>query len=272
MDKKPALIDLHNLVKICQRNDTPNWATIIQEHFTNIIEFQKFVEEFERNIHDFNFVEEYLGVKLYPQSYLTSLSHKAKLYPKSHLTSLSYETLTTPYLEDVPQVLIFDLPTTIAPINKSQVEVWNKKTETLFEIGKQNIREKYDFDYTLVDIQGVEVYAIITDHPFSSNILFDIETMDGLLGTHGSLVGVPTRQETAIYPIEGEQVTQSMNILLSIILRRKQEGLGVTISDKLFWYHDGRFQTIPYEISGRNLDFYPPPEFIKLLDQLNIGF
>ncbi|MFW9959317.1 MAG: hypothetical protein ACFFCT_14715 [Candidatus Odinarchaeota archaeon] len=45
-----------------------------------------------------------------------------------------------------------------------------------------------------------------------------------------------------------------------------------SVCDNLFWYNDGIFHIIPYKISGRNLDFYPPPEFMQLLDELGVDF
>ena len=42
-----------------------------------------------------------------------------------------------------------------------------------------------------------------------------------------------------------------------------------SITPNLFWYRDGTFEQLPYELEGNQLSFAPSDDFVELLDQLS---
>jgi hypothetical protein len=47
------------------------------------------------------------------------------------------------------------------------------------------------------------------------------------------------------------------------------EGPG-SISDNIFWYKDGHYENLPYEIVDDKIQFYPPEGFVSMLNSLGL--
>jgi hypothetical protein len=47
----------------------------------------------------------------------------------------------------------------------------------------------------------------------------------------------------------------------------EREGPG-SITPNLYWYRDGRFTLLPYEIANKQFNFRPPDELVDLMNQL----
>src|SRR5690606_37707118 len=99
------------------------------------------------------------------------------------------------------------------------------------------------------------------------NIVFDIENRKELIGSKGSLVGLPHRHSAIIYPIENLEVVKAINGLIPTIYGMNQEGPG-SLSNNLFWYKDKTFTQLPYKIDEGKLQFFPPNNFVELLNEL----
>ncbi|WP_428232723.1 hypothetical protein [Flavobacterium sp.] len=247
-------LGLSNVAQICKQDQPKNYKVIIKDHFNSLIEANKFEIEFEKKVDNFDEVKKYIGVRLYNEEYV---DYTGKEF-----------TIGKEFEGDIYSMIVFDFPHSISSIKPEQIKNWGKSIDELFEIGIQNIREKYPLTITKEDFNTFDIWFVNSDHFFTPNILFDIENLKKLSGSNGLLIGIPHRHSAIIYPIENLEIVKAMNGIFPAIHNMNIEGPG-SLSNKVFWYKDEIFTEIPYKIQDEKLQFFPPENFLKMLNELN---
>jgi hypothetical protein len=247
-------LGLVNIAQVCNQDEKRNYKTIVKEHFDSLIRTHEFDREFEKTTHNYNEIKEYIGVRLYSTEYFAQIDKNAIV---GKLIA-----------DDLYATLIFDLPDAIQSIKKEETEKWGKTLDELFEIGIQNIRQKYLFEISQQQVGDFTIWFVQGDHFFTPNIIFDFNKYPELIGTNGSLIGIPHRHAVIIYPIENIGVVNAINALIPIVNGMYHEGPG-SISGYLYWYKDGLFENLPYKIEDNKLQFYPPESFVEILNKLS---
>jgi spermidine synthase len=73
------------------------------------------------------------------------------------------------------------------------------------------------------------------------------------VGTGGALVGIPNANALILYPVGDEDITKDAHALAETVDRMATEG-EMLLSNRLYWYHDGRFEIVPFSIErGRSV-------------------
>jgi len=246
-------LGLVNLAQICKQENRNAWKEIVADHFNRMIEANNFETDFNKKIKDFNQIQQYIGVRLYHKEYIETVGRENTVYRE----------LT----DEIVELLVFDLPRTVTSIKPENISAWNKQTNELFDIGFKNIKSNYPLEISQQDMKDYKIWFIQSDNVFASNILLDKAELKKYIGKHGSLIGVPHRHAVIIYPIENLEVTKAINSLIPIIKGMNNEGPG-SISDKLYWYNDNKLINLPYNIGDNKLQFYPPDDFVTMLNGL----
>ena len=246
-------LGLTNVSQVCKREGPKFYKEIITEHFDSMIRAHKFDQEFKKIADNFEEVKKYIGIRLYDNEYVAHIGKEL--------------TIGKDIAGDVYAMIVFDLPDCVLNIKPEQIEPWNKTIDELFEIGKKNIKEKYLISVTKEKFGEFSIWFANSDHFFTPNIIFDLENRPELIGTEGSLVGLPHRHSAIIYPIENLEVVKAINGIIPALFGMNQEGPGA-LSNNLFWYKDNTFKLLPYKIEDGKLQFYPPEDFVKLLNVL----
>ncbi|HEX2898851.1 MAG TPA: hypothetical protein VHS96_03930, partial [Bacteroidia bacterium] len=70
-----------------------------------------------------------------------------------------------------------------------------------------------------------------------------------------------------IHPIEDSSVIKAINMMIPMTYGMHHEGPG-SISANLYWYRQGKFMKLPYNIGNQSLNFQPPSDFVAMLDYL----
>lgn len=244
---------LTNLAQVCKQRGKRYYKEIIAEHFNSMIRANKFDREFKKIADNFEEVKKYIGVRLYDNDYVAHVGKE--------------NTIGKAFAGDIYSMIVFDFPDAILSIQPEQTTAWNKTTDELFEIGISNIKSRYPLTITKETFGKFGVWFVQGEHFFTPNIVFDIENRKELIGSKGSLIGLPHRHSAIIYPIEGLEVVEAVNKLIPAIHGMNQEGPG-SLSDNLFWYNDKTFTQLPYKIKEGNLQFFPPDDFVGLLNGL----
>ena len=247
-------LGLINLAQICRQQPVRKWQNIIQSHFNNMREASLFQDEFNKKAHNFDLIKDYLAVRLYSNDYLSYLDDTAA-------------TIGGPVTDDITAILVFDLPKTVVNVKPEQTIQWNKTNEELFEWGRENARKNNPVEISSQTVAGFAIRFIQGVHFFVANTVLDMGRYPELVGTKGSLVGIPHRHAVLVYPIENLEVATAVGKLIPIIRGMFEEGSG-GISPNLYWYHANRFTTLPYELSDNKLKFYPPEAFVDMLNIL----
>jgi hypothetical protein len=247
-------LGLVNLAQVCKQDEPEYYKETINEHFNTLIQATQFDKEFSKIADNFEEVKKYIGVRLYHDEYVASVGRE--------------NTIGKDFAGDIYKMLVFDFPHSVENIKPEQATAWNKTVEELFEVGVENIKLNYPLDITKEDFGEFCIWFVQGEHFFTPNIVLDLESRQELIGSKGSLIGLPHRHVAIIYPIENLEVLKAINGLIPTIYGMCQEGPG-SLSDNLFWYKDKIFTHLPYEIEDDKLNFIPPQEFVELLNELN---
>jgi len=247
------ILGLTNVVQVCKQGDKKYYKEIITEHFNSMIRAYKFDKEFGKMAENFEEVKKYIGVRLYDNEYVAYIGKE--------------NTIGKDFAGDIYSMIVFDFPDSVLSIKPEQTTAWNKTTDELFEIGASNIKSKYPLTITKEAFGEFSIWFVHGEHFFTPNIVFDIENRKELIGSKGSLVGLPHRHSAIIYPIENLEVVKAINGLIPAIYGMNQEGPG-SLSNNLFWYKDKTFTQLPYKIYEGKLQFFPPDNFVSFLNEL----
>ena len=201
-------------------------------------------------------MKRYIAVRLYDDGYMASIG-KQNLVRKEFAGELSV-------------VIVFDFPNTITNIKPEQMESWHKSIDELYAIGIENVRNNYTTKIEAVEFGPDQkvIYSCESEHLFATNILFDMEKQDGLIGKAGSLVAVPNRSLALIYPINDLQVVGVIKSLCLTVPKLCHNNPG-SLTSEIYWYRNGKFILLPYESTKTGVSFSPPDEFIAVLNSLS---
>jgi hypothetical protein len=246
-------LGLMNVAQVCKQDAPKNYKKMVSAHFDALIRAHQFDTGFKQIIDDYDKIQDYIGVRLYPIDYPAAIGKDL--------------TIGKEFSEGIYAMLVFDLPDSIINIQPEQADKWNKTLDELFETGIQNIRHKYPLEISEQKFKEFNIWFVQGDHFFAPNIVFDLNNHSKLVGSKGSLIGIPHRHSVIIYPIENIKVVKAINQLIPTIYGMNEEGPG-SISNNIFWYKDGHFQNLPYKIADKKLQFFPPQYFVELLHTL----
>lgn len=249
-----GVMGLVNVAQVCKQSESQDYHEIIKEHFDSMIRTYQFDKEFKKTIYDYDQIKQYIGVRLYPIDYFSQVG-KENILGKD-------------FSEDVFATLIFDLPDSVQSIKPEETISWDRTFDELFEVGLNNVKTKYSYDISQQQFNGFNIWFVQGDHFFSPNILLELENYPNVIGSKGSLIGLPHRHAIIIYSIEDFGVIDAINALIPTIKGMYEEGPG-SLSEKLFWYNGGEFKDLPYKIDDDKIQFYPPEDFVNLLNDLN---
>lgn len=246
-------LGLLNVAQVCKQEGQKHYKTIIKEHFNAMIRTNQFEKEFVKIADNFDEVKKYIGVRLYDYEYVAHVGKE--------------NTIGKDFADDIYAMVVFDFPDSVLSIRPDQTIAWGKSFEELFEIGVNNVRTKYPLIITKEGFGEFDIWFVQGEHFFTPNIVFDIENKSELIGSKGSLIGLPHRHSAIIYPIENLEVVKAINGLIPTIYGMNQEGPG-SLSNNLFWYKDNTFIQLPYKFENNKLQFFPPDSFLELLNEL----
>jgi hypothetical protein len=255
--REPHRYGLTNLAQTCAQSPIEEWPSIIAWHFDYIADE---VEHGEADIEVFKSFENarsVLHVRIWAEEALGVFSELDERMPaRIDLPG----TVTT---------LVFDLPRTIRSVMRSESDHWNLSDAELFEIALANLRAAGDLPKPeCQDIgEGARLYMFVGDSFLVGSIALILEDYPELLGPFGTLVGVPTRHVVIAAPIQNVSAVHVIKQVIPMIDDVSRKGPG-TISPHLYWYRDGRYVPLPYQIKESSVAFHPPAEFIEVLNEL----
>lgn len=246
-------LGLINIAQVCKQENPKSYKEIITEHFDAMIRTHKFEQEFNKIADNFEEVKKYIGVRLYNNEYVSYIGKEF--------------TIGKDFAGDIYAMIVFDFPDSVLSIKPEQIQTWNKSIDELFEIGKNNIREKYPINISKEQFGEFSIIFGNADHFFTPNIVFDIENRPELIGTYGSIIGLPHRYSILLYPIEDLEVLDAINGLVPAVYGMNEEGPG-SLSNNIFWYFNNTFTQLPYELENNKLELIPPEKFVEMLNKL----
>ena len=167
--------------------------------------------------------------------------------------------------------LVFDLPHSVESVPSELPEKWGKNVDELFALGLANVKRSASPSIENVDInEGASFTAYSGESFFTASFALLLDQLEGATGPHGTLVAIPHRHMLLFHRIDNADALFAVQHLGVLAVNLDEQGPG-SISPNLFWYRDGKFVNLPFQIEGDTFNFRPPDEFMKMLNQLPAG-
>jgi|GEM_PF-5446818 len=251
-----AILNIRDTPSFSQGQPTIKFYEILTSRFNGNENPGSVRNQMNHVIDAFEEIQKHIGVHLYNKEYISYIGE----------TNLVAQKIT----DDIYATLVLDYPDVIKNIAPSQVKFWKKPVDSLFEIGIANIKEKYFFDLVENKINGHNLYTIDKSHFFVPNIIFDMKNKKDLIGEKGTLIGLPTRHNAMIYPINHSNIHDSIKNMLSSIKIINEKGPG-SLSTNLFWYKSQKLIELKYTLKDGELNFHSSDEFTKMFEEIVIS-
>jgi len=248
-------LGLHNLSQMCAQVEEHEWGEIIGNHFSSLEQTRREAEALDADLKDFDKVKHLLAVRFFPLGYVDET--KMQLIHRVDLAGTT-------------TALVFDLPTAVRSVNRSESEGWNKTDEELFAIGLENLRrsdEPPEISVHQLDDAG-DLCTIGGDSFMTATHALLLDEKSGFLGPHGGLVAIPHRHIVLCHPIRDLRVIPALQRMLQIARGMFVEGPG-SITDQLYWYHRGQWTHIPSEVQDDAMSVNPPESFVEMMNDLS---
>ncbi len=250
---EPNELGLQNLSQLCAQTDEKEWPEFIARHFDAFAASEEDEKRILAHIEDYEQIKDRLAVRIMPR-----------------YDEVPPETLVCREdLEGTFTTLVFDLPTTIRSVHADEEKRWPVGLSAVWAQALENTRSLTHPQIEEVDFGGVMVKVISSDDSYVTTHALWLQEHPDWLGPRGALVAVPHRHALLVYAIRDMGVVMAIEKLVIAATGMEEEGPG-SITANLYWYHDGRFLNLPYELSGKSLNFRPPDAFVEMLNTLNI--
>ena len=176
-----SMINLHNLILRCADMEKEAWQPLISAHFEGMYESIENQKQIDPS--NFESIEAYLSIRIYPENYTDQMGGSENLIVKTQLPGTI-------------SMLVLDLPSTFASIQKEMFLLWNKSIAEVFEIAQKNVNKQEFFKATKVlNLNGNDIEInFIENEDYGSSLALDLPTnAPEFIGEWGSVVAIPNK-------------------------------------------------------------------------------
>lgn len=232
-----ARYGLMNLAQLC--HGEADWPGIIGEHFARTLESPAQMPEAWEE------AAPLLRVRLAPAEYVT--------YTPSPLVHRP--------VADLVLALACDFPETVGFVTEEHAAEWHRPQDELFEVALRQTRELEEAP----TVEPIEFEDGTTMRAIHGESMF---TTANALWVQDGLVAVPHRHAILHHEIRDLSVVQAIGYMAGMAQGMEQEGPG-SISDQLYWKRGDELILLPVGREGGEVQFFPPDEFVELMNGLS---
>ena len=252
-EQQEAQFSLTNLAQRCRHASETKWSEVIMNHFDQVIRNIGNQAEEHEALQDFAQLCEQLAVRLIASGTL----------PFDGMAAVR---------NDIPELvsyLALDLPSTVRSVAHTDVEHWGKTPGELYQIGLENILTRHtNFRVETTEPEpGVALIIAMGDDYFVSSHALLLARHPEWVGRYGTLFIVPTRHVLIMHPINDTAFVKAVQLLGIAATKIERDGPG-SITRNLYWYHEGHYVKIPYEITGKSFSVTPPEAFATMMSRV----
>lgn len=242
-------ISLIDTVRACKDHPSKKYFDVISSRFDTFIKVRVQDKKLVKKMHDFDWAKSRIVTCVYGGHYLKKLEQETTVYQN--------------IADEFAAVLVLDLPEVLRIVSLEEAEKWGKSIEELLTLGKTNSQQNYQTKIDKTEVEGVEFYIASAEHFFVLNTLLELEEKEELLGVHGALIAAPNRHTTLIYPINDQKTIEAIHTLLPLINYMYQDS-SRPVSNKLYWYKDGHYESFDHQIENQELTIMPSEKITEL--------
>jgi hypothetical protein len=247
--EEPMQWGLANLAQRCNQEDPSRWEAIVATHFTALE--QMVGRDMDALAADFDQVRPILRVRLMPDESMGGVAVG--------------EAVTRRPAPGMMANLVYDFPDSTATVHQDHLAGWPIDPDDAFHIAIANVRAEPPPAAETVDADSVQLRVMAGDSFYVASRAFFLDEL--LDGARDAVFAVPNRHVLMWYPLSDLSVVQAMSPMFQISMNLFREGPG-SISDQLYWWRDGEFVHLPHMVTGKNINFAPPDDFVQLLNGL----
>jgi hypothetical protein len=247
-------LGLLNLAQLCARVERSKWPELVKKHFDVALGSVAEVNRIFPSPEGYAQVEQSLRVRIWPEATVGAVGKDKLVYRAD--------------LEGLYTVLVSDTPTSVISVPTEKTRSWGKSEAELFETAIANTRANFKPEPHQQELaEGVKIWLFSGEDFYISSQVLMLEQHPQCLGKFGALVAIPQRQALLCYPIEGRETVKALNQMIPLARQLEAQGPG-SISANIYWYRDGSFVNLPYQLSNKTLQFFPPESFVQMLNDL----
>ena len=162
-------------------------------------------------------------------------------------------------LEDTITILVLDYPASIEHVLRTNGADWGKTETELFDRALKNIQETYH--RVIVPYEGHPQAGMLTvtgEDAFKTSTALYLEEYPALQGTHGALVSLPDKDTFICKTLEDDISLEVGMQFLVHFTHETYHNSESRISRQIYWYFNGEFTVIPYNIGIERMNYVLP--------------
>jgi len=241
IDGKEHHFGLRNLAQKCAALPPSGWTEVVRLHFDQIDAVADEQAKLLADVARLDSVKDRLAIQI---------SNSADVPVEQSV-----------HREDLPgtvSILVFDLPTSSRWVTPEEARAWGRPLEELFSIALENQRAKPRPQANQIQAEPIGSFiAIEGPEPTTASYALMLTEFNRFRGRRGALVAIPTSRHLFCLPLDDRNVAQVAQLFVASTRRIFREG-PTSITDRVFWFHDGKFDEVTTEGDGALLRFVPP--------------
>jgi len=248
---------LSNLVQTCAQynmRDADILRARIAEHFDTMLRTSDFDGKRRKQLEDWEFAMPRLRVRLWDMD--------TGPFLKSAVTS-----------EDIPGLattLSVDFPESVDSVSQEAAKKWRCGETELLRIALGNTLRSFSAEAKQIDAERFGPMQVVEAESFySSAAALDIERYPDLLGPRGAFITIPTRPQVFALPVETAGDMRFVSELVRFTRWCFEMGPG-SVSQRLWWYREGKWLAVAYDADGPNITIKPPEELQSYLEEMGL--
>lgn len=260
----PQSLGLSNLAQVCKNLAATDWPAAVTKHFDLVFGSASEEANLRAMVHDFEQVKPFLRLRLYD--------------------AWVEEQVLRHVGDGLVAALVFDLPSAMRSVSRSEMKVWGRTDDELYAIALDNLKlEEPPETQVIRGAEDVPIQVVEGGSYYTATRALLLEE-DVIPEGHpyGAVVAIPNRHVFFYHLIEDSRVILAVNALVSLAHEANQRGPG-SVSDQVFWTRGrpsvrrevpgarplsareaaGEFVHIPCGMQDGALHVSPPGAFVK---------
>ncbi len=244
-------LGLSNLAQVAHVTERNEWPQLVSSHFANLRASTG--RDLDALGGDFEAVKSLLRVRLLADESMGGVS----------LSDIGGSRAFAP---GILMALVYDFPDSTASVPPNHVESWPLEADAVWALAIDNVRlEPQPTRQDMPAQSGVFTMTLGDSFYVASRALRLADELPP--GTVDAVFAVPNRHMLLWHAIRDLSVVGAMQGMTLVTARAFLDGPG-SISNQLYWWHDGQVVHLPVSPQGDSIAFIPPDEFMAFLDTL----
>jgi hypothetical protein len=247
----PGPHGLMNLAQGCHASDRGEWPQIVTRHFANL--GASVNRETGNLAEDFEAARPILRVRLLPDELMGGMR------PEEVPGSRRYAT-------GVLMSLTYDFPDSTRSVPLEHVQGWPVEAEAVWQIAIDNVRLEADPTHEVIEVRDASFELSMGDDFYVASRCLRLADLLPT-GMTNAVFGIPNRHTLIWHGISDVSVVAAIQGMANVAAGAFGDGPG-SISNQLYWWRPDRVAHLPIQVDKKGVQFYPPDDFMDLLNAL----